>query len=240
MKTVVLDVETIADPLAMERCGYEQEEGVFAPWPLHQLACASMLTVHGSANGRLEFDLRSASRGEMSERGIVATVERAIEDADQVITYNGRAFDIPVLLTRAVLADEFVPTLARLAHRCRPGLHYDLHEEVKGPGGGIKLAHLCAAFSIPAKVGGEGSGVAELAAQGRWRAIEHYCESDVAATWLAAQMWDSAENPGYGRERWTVFARWLAHRRPHNPRLKPFCELPLAVAPALERAEPAF
>lgn len=241
MKTVVLDVETIADRCAMERCGYQEEQGVFAPWPLHQLACASTLTVQSVGRDRLKFDLASFSRRQMSERGIVASVERAIEDADQVITYNGRAFDIPVLLARAVVANEFVPTLARLGHRCRPGLHYDLHNQIKDVAGGVKLAHLCAAFSIPAKVGGEGAGVADLAAQGRWQDIEHYCETDVVATWLAAQMWESSEDPGLGRERWNVLARWLARRSEGNPQLLPFCKVsPEGAVPVLELVEAAF
>ncbi len=226
MKTAVLDIETIADRRAMERCGYREEDGVFAPWPLHQIACASVLTVCRVGLDDLAFDLHSFSRGQMHERGIVASVEWAVEDANQIITYNGRAFDIPVLLSRAILTDEDVPTLARLGGRSRPGLHYDLHEQIKGAGGGIKLAHLCAAFSIPAKTGGAGESVARLAAGERWLEIEHYCQTDVLATWLAAQMWDSAENPGFGRGRWKLLSHWLASRPPDNPRLAAFCELP--------------
>lgn len=179
MKTVVLDVETIADTAAMARAGHVAEEGEFAPWPLHELACASVLIVQKLGLNEPTFDLRSFSRGEMSERAIVANVERTIEDAQQIITYNGQAFDLPVLITRAILSDEPIPTLARLNDRCRPGLHYDLHQQVKGAGGGIKLAHLCAAFGIPAKMGANGESVAGLAAAGNWTGIEHYCETDL-------------------------------------------------------------
>ena len=237
MKTVVLDVETIADRSAMERCGYEEDEGVFSPWPLHQLACASVLSVRSAAYTDIAFDLRSFSRRSMGERGIVASVERAIEGADQILTFNGKAFDIPVLLARAIVAEEFVPTLARLGHRCRPGIHRDLHEELKGSGGSIKLVHLCAAFAIPAKVGGAGDHVAKLARGGRWLDIEHYCETDVVATWLAAQMWESSECPGFGRERWEALARWLEAMPPGNPRLREYLDVPLQGAtPAMVEA----
>lgn len=224
MKTVVLDVETIADQHAMARCGYQAEEGVFAPWPLHELVCASVLTVRRPSNSDLEFKLESVSRGTTNERGIVASVEKAINDADRILTYNGKAFDVPVLLARAIVAGEFVPTLARLGHRCRPGLHQDLHDDIKGAGGGIKLVHFCAPFGIPAKVGGAGDDVAALAEAGRWRDIEEYCESDVVATWIAAQMWESSEDPGIGHERWERIAAWLATECPGNARLAPFVE----------------
>lgn len=237
MKTVVLDVETIANPSAMSRCSYEQEAGIFAPWPLHQLACASVLTVRSSGTNNLEFDLRSFSRDMMGERGIVSSVERAVEDADQVLTYNGKAFDIPVLLARAIVTEELVPTLARLGHRCRPGLHRDLHEEVKGSGVGISLVHLCAAFSIPAKVQGAGDCVTKLACHNRWQDLAHYCETDVVATWLAAQMWVSSESPGLGRERWKALARWLGSRPQGNPRLKAYLDVPMpGRSPAMVKA----
>lgn len=240
MRTVVLDIETVADRDAMDRCGYQDDPELFAPWPLHRLACASTLTVAGTAMTGLSFDLRSYSLHQMTERDIVANVERAIENADQVLTYNGRAFDIPVLLARAVLMDEYVPTLARLGSRCRPGLHVDLHEQVKAAGAGVKLAHLCAAFAIPAKIGGGGDSVASLAADRRWLDIEHYCETDVVATWLAAQMWDSAENPGFGRERWQFLASWLRSRPLDNPKLAAFGEVATIAPSPLLSAEMVF
>lgn len=222
MKTVVLDIETIADTAAMARAGYVPDDGEFAPWPLHELACASVLIVQKVGLNEPTFDLRSFSRGEMSERAIVANVERTIEDAQQIITYNGQAFDLPVLITRAILTKESIPTLARLNDRCRPGLHYDLHQQVKGAGAGIKLAHLCAAFGIPAKMGANGESVAGLAAAGDWSGIENYCETDVLATWLAVQMWESRDLPGHGLEQWRLLDRWMPQFPNANPLLCEF------------------
>lgn len=222
MKTVVLDIETVTDSAAMARAGYIKEEEEFPPFPLHELACTSVLVVETRRYDEPDFKLLSFSRGEMGERGIVASVERAVEDAQQIITYNGQAFDLPVLVTRAILTGEEIPTLARLNDRCRPGLHYDLHQQIKGVGAGIKLAHLCAAFGIPAKIGGSGENVAGLAAAGDWTAIEHYCETDVIATWLAAQMWQSRDLAGHGLQQWALLDRWLAHHPTANPELAAF------------------
>jgi hypothetical protein len=230
MKTVVLDVETIPDECAMARCGYVMDDE-FAPWPLHELACASVLTINTRSRDDLDFGLQSFSLGSMPQRAIVASVERIIENADQVLTYNGRGHDIPVLLTRAILAGEDVPTLARLGNTARPGLHRDLHDDLKRSGGiGIKLAHVCAAFAIPVKLN-SADRVLNAACDGRWTDIEHYCESDVIATWLAAQMWDSAENPGFGLERWQRLAAWIAGEPRPNRWLELFYQVPQIKSP---------
>lgn len=227
MKTVVIDIETVADTQAMERCGYHHDSAVFAPWPLHRLVCASAFTIERVDFDSLRFDLRSFSLREMSEAGIAASVERAIETANQVLTYNGRSFDIPVLVTQAIKAEVPIPTLARLGNHCRPGLHEDVHDWVKSTGGGVKLSHLCAAFSIPAKLGPADSTVAEFAAMGRWLQIEHYCQTDVVATWLAAQMWQSRDDCGFGNRRWEQLAKWLKSEPQTNPLLEVFSNLPV-------------
>lgn len=223
MKTVVIDIETIADAAAMERAGYVPEPGEFAPWPLHAIACASVLTVSRAGLGDLEFDLRSFSRAKTGERGIVAGVDRALDGARAVFTYNGRAFDVPVLMARAIIANEPASNIGKLRNPARPGLHVDLLEEIKGRGPGIQLAHLCAAFNIPVKTGGDGGGVAALAAAGAWEEIEHYCEQDVVATWLLAQYWLCRDEPGFALEQWEKLDRWLGGVRPSNPRLALFC-----------------
>jgi hypothetical protein len=219
MKTVVLDIETIPNVEAMSRARYVPEPGEFAPWPLHEIVCASVFTVESSAYEQSRFDLLSFSRRKMTEAGIVASVERAVEDAQQIVTYNGQAFDLPVLVTRALVHELHAPTLARLSDRCRPGLHMDVHERIRGSNAGVKLAHLCAAFGIPAKEGGDGRCVADLADAGDWIAIEHYCETDVIATWLLAAMWDSRDLPGHGAARWLELSRWLAEQLINNPYL---------------------
>lgn len=221
MKTVVLDIETISDALAMERCAYKQDE-TFAPWPLHELACASVLTVTSRGFDPLGFDLQSFTRGTMGERGIVASVEEAINGASFVVTYNGTAFDLPVLVTRATLAQQPVPNLAKLSERGPMAKHRDLHEDVRRGGSGIKLAHLCAPFGIPVKTGG--IPVADLAAAERWDAIANYCETDVVATWIAMQLWNYRGNGGRGYDGWRAIGDWIQATRPENPRLMRFVE----------------
>lgn len=102
-------------------------------------------------------------------------------DADEVTTYSGKAFDLPVLINRAIANVIPIPTLARLHDRARPGLHVDLHDCFKGTGAGISLCHLCTGLGIPVKQPC-GDTVADFAACSDWTAIEDYCESAVIAT----------------------------------------------------------
>ncbi|MFN3727750.1 MAG: ribonuclease H-like domain-containing protein [Allosphingosinicella sp.] len=226
MKTAVIDIETIADTATMERAGYVPEPGEFIPWPLHAIVCVSVLTVESARSGDLSFGLRSFSRTSMAERGIVASVERALDGARTVFSYNGRAFDVPVLMARAIIAQEPATNIGKLWSPARPTLHIDLLEEIKGRGPGIQLVHLCAAFGIPVKTGGDGGGVAALAAVGAWDEIEHYCEQDVVATWLLAQHWLCRDEPGYALEQWEKLGRWLTTAKLPNPRLALFCDKP--------------
>lgn len=227
MKTIVLDIETIPDTEAMQRIGYEPGEG-FPAWPLHALACVSLLTVERQGGEGLGFRIETFSRVDMGERGIVAEVERELETAQEVITFNGRGFDVPVLLARAALTGERTPSIARLYARNRPGYHADLLDEVTANRSAprVTLAQLCAAFAIPVKLEAAGDGVAELAAAGGWDRIARYCETDVVATWLAAQMWRLADEPGFAQERWAALGAWIAGEQPGLAHLLPYAHVP--------------
>lgn len=227
MTIIVLDIETIADPAACERAGVDPAEG-FPAWPLHQLLCVSLLTVDRDRDQRHRFAIETFSRSTMSERAIVSEVERRLEKCRGVITYNGRGFDIPVLLARAALTGEYVPSLLRAGNRANAGFHADLMDEITGHGAAVRprLIDVCAGFGIPAKLDIAGSSVASLAAQGDYGRIERYCESDVVSTWLAAQMWRSAQAPGSGIEHWRELAGWIFSNQPRVAHLLPYVPAP--------------
>ena len=230
-KTVSLDLETIPDFEACKRAGVDPADG-FLPYPLHEIACASVLTIIKDREGKLSFSLDSFTRERMGERGIVASVERMIEDAREVVTFNGAGFDVPAMIVRAALTGEVVPGLARLhsssAHVQRR--HVDLAREIRGRGNApaVKLVELCAPFSIPVKLDCAGSDVAAMAEAGEWTRIARYCESDVVATWLALQYWRGAEFgvPTLGEEGWTALADWIAEDPDRWPHLDPYLDVP--------------
>lgn len=79
MKTCVLDIETIPNTRAMAAARYLPTDD-FAPWPLHEIDCASILIVGRTGRADLSFSLRSYSRGGMSERGIITRVHGGAKD----------------------------------------------------------------------------------------------------------------------------------------------------------------
>ena len=232
MKKVVLDIETVLDADAAARAGFQEADG-FPPFPLHSLACVSLLIIQQDEKARPVFSIRSFSREQMTERAIVASVERVLSDSFEVVTYNGRGFDVPVLMTRVALTGEYAPTIARLHGQSRytRGIHVDLLDVVTAYGAApkLKLHQLCAAFSIPAKFEAEGGDVAALVAASDWQRVVNYCETDVVATYLASQMWQSAQRGAaeVALDSWGGLADWVNVNQPRLEHLLPYADPPM-------------
>ena len=229
-KKVVMDIETILDVAAAARADFEEAE-VYPPFPLHQLACVSLLVIDRDEKALPVFSIESYSRDAHAERGIVAATERMLGEAFEVTTYNGRSFDVPVLMTRAALAGEHVPSIARLHMQSRhtAGLHIDLLDVVTGYGAApkVSLRQLCSAFSIPCKLE-DTADVASLVATGEWSRLRQYCETDVIATYLAGQLWQGAERgtAELAIESWSRLAEWINANQPELEHLLPYAHPP--------------
>lgn len=234
MKTVTIDIETVLDEEAVERCGHTPSDE-FTPFPLHTIVCASAFSVTGTVSGENLYALESFSKRTMSERGIIASVEEAVADANVVFTFNGIRFDLPVLATRAMVHEVHVPRLIELQNRSRVGRHIDLFEQVKRDAAPVSLRQLCAPFSIPVKQS-PAACVADLAAAEDWTALERYCETDAVGCWLAAQFWNKVQEPGFARETWRDLAGWIAGHADEHPGLTPFA---VVLEPPRTRYRPA-
>lgn len=224
MKVVCIDVETVLDEEAADRCGYTPS-AEFAPFPLHRIVCASAFSVTGRVRGEYLYALESFSMGTVSEHAIIAAVEEAVSDANVVITYNGARFDLPAIVTRAMVHEVHVPRIADLQNRSRVGRHIDLFDQVKRDAAPVSLRQLCAPFSIPVKQA-PATCVDDLVANEDWTALERYCEADAVACWLAAQFWNKVQEPGFAREAWRDLARWVSANADEHPGLAPFATVP--------------
>ena len=140
-------------------------------------------------------------------------------------TYNGCRFDLPVLLTRAMVHEVHVPRLIDLQNRSRVGRHLDLFDLIKRDAAPVSLSHLCAPFSIPMKQA-SASRVSELVAAQDWNALERYCESAAVGCWLASQFWTGAKDPGFARQRWRDLARWIREHADEHRGLGEFAIVP--------------
>jgi predicted PolB exonuclease-like 3'-5' exonuclease len=105
----------------------------------------------------------------------------------RVVTWNGKGFDLPVLRLRAMMhgipAETWFTRGTKwesYTQRYAPDWHCDLMERLADYGASAKLTmeDIALAMDLPGKVGGHGSEVAAMVAQGRIEQVRAYCEAD--------------------------------------------------------------
>src|SRR5271169_4552920 len=118
---------------------------------------------------------------------------------DNVVTFNGRGFDIPFVYLRSAVLNVPISRKNWLGYRYATEPHCDLAEQltfysVSGRDGAARRFNLdfyCKAFGIesPKSQGVTGRDVNTLLAEGRFREIAEYCLRDVKATVVLFQIW---------------------------------------------------
>lgn len=105
-----------------------------------------------------------------------------------LVSWNGRGFDGPVLTARLMRhgwASPFYDHSYRKRYdQYGTGLHIDLCDQLCDFGAGTRagLDHYARLVGLPGKAFGDGGGVAELHARGERDAIDYYCLTDVLQT----------------------------------------------------------
>jgi predicted PolB exonuclease-like 3'-5' exonuclease len=118
----------------------------------------------------------------------------------KLISFNGRSFDIPMLLTRAMRYNLSCPAYFdtdnkelgkskwdSYRYRYSDRFHVDLLDHISDFGAvrGMKLDHLCTMAGLPGKYDVSGDQVMDLYLKGEIEKIKEYCESDTLNTyWL--------------------------------------------------------
>lgn len=118
---------------------------------------------------------------------------------DQFITFNGRSFDVPYLMTRSAV-HKIRPSKNLMANRYWDN-HIDLYDRLGFFGAVPRLMSLhmwCQAFGIrSSKVndnGIKGHEVPKFFAEGRYDEIARYCFDDIRATAELFRYWDEYLN----------------------------------------------
>lgn len=195
--TIVFDVETVgaitadqAEAIAEMAAAKGEEPQKFAALcpPLARVVCIGF---EDPDTGRKAV-LSALDPAE--ERVLLVKANEIIAKAAQLVTFRGRAFDLPVLIHRS-LANGVRPSssLVRAAreYRYKPNLHIDLWDQFTfyGAGSGT-LRAFCLGYGLPdPKAGGDGGDVATLVAEGRKVELETYCQGDVASTVALFKRW---------------------------------------------------
>ena len=179
----ILDIETIA-PSWPDHPRYEEDR--FPPVPLHLPICISV----GLANPE-EPELESIKtrliREGGEEREAIDALGRSLQSFSGLVTWNGRGFDLPVLMLRAMHhgLDSWRWALSKSARfRYEGGWHLDTMDQLRGFGAAYPMAlnDVAEALGIGSKVV-DSSTIDELVALGDWKTIQDHCEQDVRLTW---------------------------------------------------------
>ena len=134
--------------------------------------------------------------GERPEKEIIsAFVKRIAELAPQLVTFNGSAFDLPVLRYRAMVCEVSAPGLAARPYFNRYSEDaIDLCDVLSSfsSQNKVSLHDLCRIMGLPGKPDGiGGADVERYCREGRIAEVAAYCETDVVNTyrvWLRYQL----------------------------------------------------
>ncbi len=132
-----------------------------------------------------------------SEKELLESFWNFVAKVDQVITFNGRNFDIPFLMLRSSIL-KVKPSVNLLQNRYNLTKHIDLLDQFTLYGNIRKfnLDFYCNAYGIesPKSHGVTGMEVKELYKAGRIKDIAVYCGEDIKATYELYKIWDKYLN----------------------------------------------
>ena len=182
----------------------------FSLWPLTaQVVCIAMLNAE-TQRGQVLFTAEDCAEP-AAETGPVEFVPVADEAElltafwdvakhyDEIVTFNGRGFDVPFLYLRSAVLNVPISKKNWLGYRYAVEPHCDLAEQftfygVSGRAGAARKFNLdfyCKAFGIdsPKSHGVTGMDVGALLAEKKFREIAEYCLRDVRATVELYRVW---------------------------------------------------
>jgi DNA polymerase elongation subunit (family B) len=131
------------------------------------------------------------------EEEMITSFWRIAEVTDQVITFNGRNFDVPFLMMRSALL-RIKPSKNLIGKRYDNSSHIDLLDQFTffGLTRKFNLDFYCNAFGIesPKSKGISGMDVKNLYEAGRVKEIAVYCGEDILATYQLYKIWNEFLN----------------------------------------------
>jgi len=128
----------------------------------------------------------------LPEKEMLQSFWKIIDQVDQVVTFNGRNFDLPFLMIRSAML-KVKPTKNLIKGRYDTKTHIDLLEQFTfyGLTRKFNLDFYCQAFGIESPKTKEISGmeVKNLYEAGKLKEIASYCARDIYATYQLYETW---------------------------------------------------
>jgi 3'-5' exonuclease len=203
------DSERFEDPAEREKRRLEIQ-GMMSLWPFtSRIVCIAMLNA-ATARGQVlftadDYDDEAAEAGPVEfvaccdETEMLTAFWDVARHYDNVVTFNGRGFDVPFLYLRSAQLNVPITRKDWLGYRYATDPHCDLADQltfysVSGRDGAARKFNLdfyCKAFGIesPKSHGITGMDVKRLMDEGRYREIAEYCLRDVVATVKLYHIW---------------------------------------------------
>lgn len=203
------DAEKLPDEAARAN-RREELQRMFALWPFTgQVVCIAMLNADSQRGQVLftaeDYEEDSAEAGPVEfvpcvdETELLTAFWDVARHYDEIVTFNGRGFDVPFLYLRSAALNVPITRKNWLGYRYATEPHCDLAEQltfygVSGREGAARKFNLdfyCKAFGLesPKAQGVTGMDVTTLVAAGQFREIAEYCLRDVRATVELYRIW---------------------------------------------------
>ena len=204
----------------------------FLPVLFHKVVCIS--AVLADKNGK--FIKVNTIEGK-DEHEIIANFLNFIENhAPKLVSYNGRGFDLPMLMIRAMKYNLMAPRYYNTSDKwCNYRTRYDatwamdLLDYISDfrAVSGLRLDTLCAMLGMPGKYDVHGDQVLELFYANKLEKIKEYCESDTLNTyWLFLKYELLRGKMGYEQyfSSLEAMSEFIASNKAEMSYTKPFCE----------------
>ena len=180
---LVLDIETIIDaglPLPAK----SEASQALPPSPFHQVVAIGALWLNAACEPiKLGIVGEGKSEGEVLHDFVRFVEERRPE----LVTYNGRGFDLPVILARCLrhgVPFRYYYQSRDVRYRFSPQGHLDVMDFMTDHGAcrAVPLDTFAKLIGLPGKVGVDGKDVGPLVHAGRVDEVYAYCLCDVVQT----------------------------------------------------------
>lgn len=185
-----LDIETVPD-LDLLPAEWPADRFPKAAW--HRIVAISFVVADlaPGPDGRETYAVsacRSGGEGIQEERRLLEGFWRFFGARRyRVVTWNGRAFDMPTILARSLIHGVDASAWFRRGdrwngyrNRYSPDWHVDLMDAMSEHGAAARLTleEAAATIGLPGKLGEHGSRVAAMVAAGEIERVRAYCETD--------------------------------------------------------------
>jgi predicted PolB exonuclease-like 3'-5' exonuclease len=199
----------------------------FPKHPLHKIVCIGALVASRQPDGWRMDALGAPHINERTEADLIRSfAERVGQLRPQMVTWNGHAFDLPVLRYRAM-----VNRISAAGLQVRQYFHrytddaLDLCDVLGSyvPGGKVKLDEVSKILGLTGKPEGiDGSRVEEMVLAGQIEEVARYCESDVLNTyrvWLVYELFRGSITDKQLEWSEAQIREFAASRKTANPHL---------------------